>query len=241
MDPSRSPMCRGIGLVRSRITLPSLAWVFSRCSISLSTSSHDMLDTDANHCSYSRSRSCQNVAMSFLLFLAQLRCTWQQGLHIHALSASFDQHASISTLWSARFGQHASLSTSHSARLTQHASLSTPRSSSSHLHSTRIARFAWQSTARLQPSCLSECQSVRVRAALLLFSILFSPLVFPSGIPLSVLYVSFFSFFVLWDALPLFFCKHAKLTVIACSALYGLLDEPVSDGVWSIHGDGATE
>ena len=167
MDPSRSPMCRGIGLVRSRITLPSLAWVFSRCDISLSTSSHDMLDTDANHCSYSRSRSCQNVAMSFLLFLAQLRCTWQQGLHIHALSASFDQHASISTLWSARFGQHASLSTSHSARLTQHASLSTPRSSSSHLHSTRIARFAWQSTARLQPSCLSECQRVRSSSPLL--------------------------------------------------------------------------
>jgi hypothetical protein len=182
MGPSRSPMCRGIGLVRSRITLPSLAWVFSRCDISLSTSSHDMLDTDANHCSYSRSRSCQNVAMSFLLFLAQLRCTWQQGLHIHALSARFGQHTSLSTSHSARLTQHASLSTSHSARLTQHvslstphsarltqhASLSTPRSSSSHLHSTRIARFAWQSTARLQPSCLSrvsECQSVRVRSS----------------------------------------------------------------------------
>ena len=35
-------------------------------------------------------------------------------------------------------------------------------------------------------------------------------------------------FLVLWDALPLSFCKHAKLTVIACSALYGLLDEPVT-------------
>ena len=112
-----------------------------------------MLDTDANHCSYSRSRSCQNVAMSFLLFLAQLRCTWQQGLHIHALSA--------------RFGQHTSLSMSHSARLTQHASLSTPHSVrlAAHLR-TCTAHASHGSPGKAQHACSHHaCQSVRVRSS----------------------------------------------------------------------------
>ena len=125
----------------------------------------NMSNTDANHCSYSRSRSCQNVAMSFLLFLAQLRCTWQQGLHIHALSA--------------RFGQHTSLSMSHSARLTQHASLSTPHSVrlAAHLR-TCTAHASHGSPGKAQHACSHHaCQSVRECAPpLLLFSILFSHL-----------------------------------------------------------------